>query len=672
MTVRARLIFLLLSLVALLAVGGAIEGSLRFVLTQFWFTSGFFLLILLSLVDQPHFSKDANVFVNAATAWVSLLLVPSFQRGGIWWTFFAWAAYLIVSSYVLLWVRRHELLREPQYVQIISRLNRQIGRPEAIFSSFFLWGAILQFGTSSGSLSALFVFWAVFMILNLPALSRVIDSVFSRRVVSENEAVGLLDRVISPRIAEVSMSTECPKSIIGRDAELRTHDGRLAATAVVIDDRVVAQRRISRLAITSVSDNWSSVGEHGTRKTEVLLLNTTSENANCPISIVDTGSEIGKLAFIVHPEQDLQSGEVVWTDRRDSAKVFYQAISAKVREKAVDGGNAAHTVNVIAGELGAWDERRSRFEPINWVAPAGRLVYRIAKLADSNYKVPATSEIVGCVPNSRFPVHVLIEDVVTHNTAIVGVTGSGKSFLAFHLIEGMAKRGIKVLVLDISRQHDIYLTDLKPTPLKTASEVGEWYASASEVGIHQYAGDAGYPKTTADFVASALNEVSRTKLERGKNIPAKLCVVVEEAHSLIPEWNQVAQEGDKQQVNRTCRAILQGRKYGMGALVITQRTANVTKTILNQCNTIFAMQSFDQTGLDFLRNYMGDEYSQAISTLPARHAILVGKASSSARPLLFRVDDWTDRWREENAGEEVAGEFEEDERPRQPSVENRE
>ncbi|MDX6499128.1 MAG: hypothetical protein QOG23_2388 [Blastocatellia bacterium] len=82
----------------------------------------------------------------------------------------------------------------------------------------------------------------------------------------------------------------------------------------------------------------------------------------------------------------------------------------------------------------------------------------------------------------------------------------------------------------------------------------------------------------------------------------------------------------------------------MGTLLITQRTANVTKTILNQCNTIFALQSFDQTGLDFLKNYMGEEYAHAICTLPRRHAVLVGKASSSTRPLLFTIDDMTERW----------------------------
>jgi DNA helicase HerA-like ATPase len=235
--------------------------------------------------------------------------------------------------------------------------------------------------------------------------------------------------------------------------------------------------------------------------------------------------------------------------------------------------------------------------------------------------------------------------LVTHNAAVIGVTGSGKSFLAFHLIESIVAAGIKVLILDVSRQHDIYLTGLGPTALRRADEVQGWLRSDSAVGIHQFGGPMdSLPAVTADFVAAAFGEVSTATLERGRNIPARLCIVFEEAHSLIPEWNQVAQPSDTQQVNRTARVLLQGRKYGMGALVITQRTANVTKTILNQCNTIFALQSFDQTGLDFLRNYMGEEYSQAISSLPARHAILVGMASSSTRPLLMRVLDLSTRW----------------------------
>ena len=97
--------------------------------------------------------------------------------------------------------------------------------------------------------------------------------------------------------------------------------------------------------------------------------------------------------------------------------------------------------------------------------------------------------------------------------------------------------------------------------------------------------------------------------------------------------------GDKAATNITARAILQGRKYGLGCLLITQRTANVTKTILNQCNTIFAMRTFDDTGKDFLSNYIGGDYAGVLPSLQSRYAVLFGKASSCENPVLIRLND---------------------------------
>ena len=117
---------------------------------------------------------------------------------------------------------------------------------------------------------------------------------------------------------------------------------------------------------------------------------------------------------------------------------------------------------------------------------------------------------------------------------------------------------------------------------------------------------------------------------------ARICLVYEEAHSLVPEWHSIAAEGDKAATAATARAILQGRKYGLGCLLVTQRTANVTKTILNQCNTIFAMRIFDDTGKSFLSNYIGGDYASVLSSLEARHAVVFGKSSTCHNPVLIR------------------------------------
>lgn len=654
---RLRLILLALCLAALVIIGRLSTGSFDFLLHQFWFTAGLFLLILLSLVDQPFFSKDANLFVNGTTAWVSLLLVERRDMRGVWWVFFGWATYLIVSSYLLMWIRSRELATETWAVQLASRLNRQIGRPEAIFSAFFLWGCVREFGVNSAKLNALFLYWVVFMILNLPAIAQLIDRAFSPHEAHGSEKAGALLTVINPRVAEVNLAPGLPASVVGRQMELNTRDAGRAATAIVIDDRVVAGQRLGRLAITAKGPGWNALGTDPA-STVALSLIPASESTNAnelPVSVVDVGTEIGTMVFSLHPDVSLREGEVVWVEIEGCGKAFYQVVAARVSQVALSDGNSAQSVRVSAGQLGVWDSPQCRFEPVTWVPPAGQIVHRTRGPVPADQKVPPHHLAVGKVPNSDFVVHVDIQDLVTHNAAIIGVTGSGKSYLAFHMIEAMVENEIKVLVLDLSRQHYPFLNHLDPTQVKQASDVVPWLQDKrSFLGIHQYASSkTSFPESTAGFVEEAFKALSQVPLKVGVDEPAKVCIVLEEAHSVIPEWNQVADKRESDFVNRTARTILQGRKHGIGCLVITQRTANVTKTILNQCNTIFALQSFDQTGLDFLKNYMGEEYAHAISTLPARHAILVGKASSSARPILFCIEDFSDRWKDKGHSEAV-------------------
>jgi hypothetical protein len=642
MKLSYRLTMMFVSLAVILSVGWFSTESFQFATGQFWFISGALLLVMLSLVDQPHFSKDANVFVNGATALVSLFVVVESQRFGIWWIFFSWAIYLIVASFTLMALRSRELYLETKAVQFFSRVNRTIGRPEAIFSAFFLWGVFLQFTYPKDgvTINTLFLFWALFMILNVPGIAQTVSALFAAPSEATLSA-GVITGIQSPRLAVVKLSARLPDGIVGKKVVLTLIGGELVAEGTLFDDRIVRGLRQGRIALTSFGPKWCEVSAGG--RIEIAFPDS-SVSATRPVGVVSAGSTIGRLVFEVDPRTSLHAGEVVKVNA-DSADTYYQIVSATIDQVSLDEGNASQSVRVAAGQLGRWEVEKATFSPIDWVAPAGELV--AVSSGDGISGTPPEGRcLVGHVPNSTFPVHVHVSDTITHNTALIGVTGSGKSYLAFHLIEAYLDAGIKVLILDLTRQHWQFLQHRNPTPLTGADGVVEWLAGDSNLAIHQFANaPGGFPAVTADFAQKCFEWLrSSTQLQAGVDVPGRLCIVLEEAHSLIPEWNQVAQQTDVQQVNRAARVILQGRKFGLGTLLITQRTANVTKTVLNQCNTIFALRSFDQTGLDFLRNYMGEEYSQAISTLPDRTAILVGKASSSARPVILKVSDFGGRW----------------------------
>ncbi|GLQ46729.1 hypothetical protein GCM10007862_17800 [Dyella lipolytica] len=165
---------------------------------------------------------------------------------------------------------------------------------------------------------------------------------------------------------------------------------------------------------------------------------------------------------------------------------------------------------------------------------------------------------------------------------------------------------------------------------KTYQERGQWKRGAALWSV------------TSVEITRIVSELALQLLQDRMSDQARVCLVYEEAHSLVPEFSSVATPSDREATNGTARAILQGRKYGLGCLLITQRTANVTKTILNQCNTIFAMRTFDETGKEFLSNYIGRDYASSLSTISERHAVFFGKASSCENPILIRLNDRED------------------------------
>ncbi|MBS0149855.1 MAG: ATP-binding protein [Nitrospira sp.] len=301
-----------------------------------------------------------------------------------------------------------------------------------------------------------------------------------------------------------------------------------------------------------------------------------------------------------------------------------------------------------------------------------------------------------------------LECLVTHNTAILGILGVGKSTLALELVERMMANKIKVICLDLTNQYaselsPYYDMEVEKESLGRLQAVGQ----AGKAKVEKNVEEGGSRQTFAKAIAEELigflkpettarikiynpaqfevwrqdskpfnntasmasltpaeitNIISDATLQAvsglGMTDRARVCLVYEEAHSLVPEWNSSVGEGDRTAANGTARAILQGRKYGLGCLLITQRTANVTKTILNQCNTVFAMRTFDDTGKDFLANYLGREYANVLSTLQERQAVFFGRSSSCENPVLIQLNDrgdFTRVFRSSNPPPSLAG-----------------
>ncbi len=123
---------------------------------------------------------------------------------------------------------------------------------------------------------------------------------------------------------------------------------------------------------------------------------------------------------------------------------------------------------------------------------------------------------------------------------------------------------------------------------------------------------------------------SREKSEGGIERP--LLVVMEEAHRYLSD------KSDPLSSNTVQRIVKEGRKYGVGAMVISQRPSEVNETVLSQCGTFFALRLSNPSDRSRVQGTLPDGLAGLLDALPilrTGEAIVTGEAAKL--PMRCRV-----------------------------------
>lgn len=671
---RYRLTLLVVSLLVLLVVGLLIERNLSFLLSNFWFSSGIMMLILLSLIDQPFYSKDSNIFQNAITAAISLLLVDSNERDTIFWIFASFSLYLCLSSFMLMWVRKNALNEENTIVKILSRFNRQIGKPEVIFSSFFIWGALKQYQLNSIESNSLLWFWIAFMILNIPSFSKFVESLFGiKKANTLNMPVGKIFSVQSSNIFLVLSDSDNTQVRKFDYVKFRSTVDKANRVGLVLDIQLLNQEMWFKVLCTPELCELCEIDSVQLISNNVYKISPPSDHlyTNRFVGVITENSCIEKIRFVYYSRNEIANGQLVELMVADH-KVLYQVVQGITKIEPLERKNETGLIIGEAVQLGEWDEGNKRFIQFGWVPEVNTAVFLASDIDPQ--EVEAGEYCIGHIPETNYPVIVSKEMLVTHHTAILGVTGSGKSVFARDLIRQI-QRDAKVIIVDLSGEYRRYFENIVSVISDTNSEIA--FKAIEDLSLERSKFPSQQNKTIINLAIERAKDAFETSITEfilsnnsisifelpditnssdiieytkwfflslfsvAKKLTGnrRVCVVLEEAHTVVPEYNQlgVSDNASKATVNSIAQIALQGRKYNIGFLVIAQRTANVSKTVLTQCNTIIAFQEFDKTSSDFLSNYMGSEYVTSLPNLKNRMAIAMGKALKSTVPIIFQV-----------------------------------
>lgn len=673
----------------------------------FWFYTALLGLIFGSRLATPFFAKPADVILYAAPAAVALALVNSWPS----WDTGIRVAFSVAMTYCVLvgamgsiavlsfnskslgWQRASNAARI---------LAETLGAPRAIFSIVIAFALYAFHRSSSRELGLIIAAWV------LTGVISPFEGAFQigrrlKRIFKPNAILDADGAVIAYQTPGLILARQSERGKIEPGDVIAVRDPLSRARFALVLDRV---GRDEGILLRAIETGHTQVSSSLDRQISLLSPNSVvcvraldealAQNAvicakTALVGLVAPDTTIERLYFEVVQDAGLEEGRLVEV-HIGKQLVTYQLVNGLTKEEVVQQKNTYGFARAQAQKIGEWDEASERFRFVKWLPMPNAPVF-LKTSAD----FVTSSSAVGHFPGTNYPVSIKsIDELVTHNTAILGILGVGKSMLAIELVERMIARGIKVVCLDLTNQYaeelaPYYDKEYESECLERIQDAGEedreaWAENPEEGGSipalrkafeedltdflrednprklkiynpsqvvgskqvsepkqfqvrGQWQRGAALWGVTPVEVTRIVSETVLAILQDEMSSSARVCLVYEEAHSLIPEFSSVAAPSDREATNGTARAILQGRKFGLGCLVVTQRTANVTKTILNQCNTVFAMRTFDETGKEFLANYIGKEYAGSLSSLTERHAVLFGKASSCENPILIRLND---------------------------------
>ncbi|UZN23419.1 DUF87 domain-containing protein [bacterium 3DAC] len=135
------------------------------------------------------------------------------------------------------------------------------------------------------------------------------------------------------------------------------------------------------------------------------------------------------------------------------------------------------------------------------------------------------------------------------------------------------------------------------------------------------------------IVMSFFNKMRQMK-DKGED--ASTILVVEEAHNFAPEkgYGETSASKDNMSLTAISKVAAEGRKFGLGMVIITQRPASVNKYVLSQMGTYAIFRLVNKNDLDAVMSAIEYAGADVLSKLPS---LKTGMALLSGLSLPFPV-----------------------------------
>jgi uncharacterized protein len=113
-------------------------------------------------------------------------------------------------------------------------------------------------------------------------------------------------------------------------------------------------------------------------------------------------------------------------------------------------------------------------------------------------------------------------------------------------------------------------------------------------------------------------------------------LVCEEAHRYVPNSGEAQYAAAQSAIRRIAK---EGRKYGIGLFLVSQRPSEVESTVLSQCNSWIVLRITNESDREHVRGVLPDSMvglTKMLSGLRRQEAIFVGQAAMLPSRIMIR------------------------------------
>jgi hypothetical protein len=336
------------------------------------------------------------------------------------------------------------------YKNVISEYLKNIattlGKGKLVFSAMFLYFLLTFYSINDIKVLSLMLFWW-FIIVADP--QKLVNKISIKKKYSD-DAIGRIISVQSKKIFLVRLFQDSLNTKIFDIVRFKytvQDDETIVCYGFVLESFLLNDQKWIKVLLCKEEHD-----DELKRSFEKNIVYRISNDENIQniierfVGVIVDGSEIRKINFECYNSHEISEGDLLEINVNDKT-IYYQITQGVTKEEIVEKKNETGFVKGEAIQLGSWNNENYSFEKYGWVPDVNSIVL----IADTSEIVPPAFEYpeykLGNIPNTTLPVVLNLHDAISHHFAILGVTGSGKSFITFEILKEL-RTDTKIICVD--------------------------------------------------------------------------------------------------------------------------------------------------------------------------------------------------------------------------------